>query len=822
MNMAATAPPPVSLNRRKGTSRNERLDVSKFLRNATVVVVVLMVSFIAYISSHAEQQNNKNNNKSSSSPIHPTANLVQHVVSMDDDYYTTKQIAEYSNIEDQLSNPDNEQQQQINIPFVRANCDLTDVEWYPTGDVHWQQRAPYFFILGAKKAGTTTLWTWFNQHPWVLRADHKELKRFLPAQFNDTSVDGKIMVKAVRAKMYDTDHGDFYGPALYNDDKLLSFDATPGYLFMTSTAIRGILCTAPWAKLLVTLREPVDRVKSHYNFMMDPTKDRSVTAIFEDWLEDDLAVLRQAGVIQNEIPNEEFYGSNAEKVAWNRYLDLSIQHNTNVAGPIGRSMYIIQLEIWYEALKEVGRDPDTELMVIRNMDMRNNPDETYNKILWWLEMPSHTLKNHNEAMKSTYVLPEMKNETRTLLCDFFKPYNQRLYNLLGEDWTEDWDSGVVRKVPPEQIFNVATAVNANESANEEEEAAVQKQVLPVETETVQTATTKADEVKLIPNYEIPVYNVTQGKIFTDQWCDLTNAVWYPTLASQTWRLRAPYFMLPGAKKSGTTSLASYIMQHPLVERARTKELQFFMNRNFRLEYVDENRKTLVRKARQKMYEMEYHSSVLMADKSKISFDATPGYLFFSAMLPQRILCVTPWIKLLLILRNPVDRAYSNHAYVTRMTGMKIEFEKWLEHDLEALKTAGILDATTEEEEDARWPEYLKLAGEGPIGRGLYDIQIRQWTKALADAGRDPTTQIHIVRSEDMHVNKDGEYRKVLHFLGLPYVPMKNEDEKVVSDYQHPMKNETRNMLEALFEPYNKKLYKRLGGDWEGFWDPKKE
>jgi hypothetical protein len=223
-----------------------------------------------------------------------------------------------------------------------------------------------------------------------------------------------------------------------------------------------------------------------------------------------------------------------------------------------------------------------------------------------------------------------------------------------------------------------------------------------------------------------------------------------------------------------------------------------------------------------MYEMEYHSSVLMEDKSKISFDATPGYLFFSAMLPQRILCVTPWIKLLLILRNPVDRAYSNHAYVTRMTGMKIEFEKWLEHDLEALKTAGILDATTEEEEDARWPEYLKLAGEGPIGRGLYDIQIRQWTKALADAGRDPATQIHIVRSEDMHVNKDGEYRKVLHFLGLPYVPIKNEDEKVVSDYQHPMKNETRDMLEALFEPYNKKLYKRLGGDWEGFWDPKNE
>lgn len=802
--MTATATAP-SLNRRRGTSRNDGLDVSKFLRNATLVVVVVMVSFTSY-SSRAQKRSQK-----PSSPIHPTANVVQHVVSMDDDYYKTKQMAEYNNIEDHLSNPD----QEIN-PFVRAHCDLTGVEWYPTGALHWQQRAPYFFVIGAKKAGTTTLWTWLNRHPWVLRADHKELKRFLPVQFNDTSEDGKIMVDAVRTKTYSTEDGDYYGPALYNDDKMLSFDATPGYLFMTATSIPGILCTAPWAKLLVTLREPVDRVKSHYNFMMDPTKKRTVTAIFEDWIEDDFKVLREAGVIQNEIPDEQFYGSDAEKMAWNVYLELSRKNNPNVAGPVGRSMYVIQLEIWNQALKDVGRDPDTELLVVRNTDMKNKPHETYNKILWWLEMPSHTLENYNELMKTTYVLSELKNETRTRLSDFFKPYNQRLYNLLGEDWTEDWDSGVGRKIPEDRIFHDTTAVDDDKIA---EEAAVQKQEL--EAGTVQTAT-KADEVKHIPNYEVPVYNVTQGRIFTDQWCELDNVMWYPKSESQKWRLRAPYFMLPGAKKSGTTSLASYIMQHPLVERARTKELQFFMNKNFRLEYVNENRKTLVKKARQKMYEMEYHSLALMQDKSKISFDATPGYLFFSAMLPQRILCVTPWIKLLLILRNPVDRAYSNHAYVTRMTGMKVEFEKWIEQDMFALNKSGFLEATTEEEEDARWPEYLKLAGEGPIGRSLYDVQIRQWSKALVDAGRDPSTQIHIVRSEDMHVNKDGEYRKVLNFLGLPYVPIKNEEEKVVSDYQHPMKKETRDMLEALFEPYNKKLYKRLGGDWEGFWDPKKE
>ena len=73
----------------------------------------------------------------------------------------------------------------------------------------------------------------------------------------------------------------------------------------------------------------------------------------------------------------------------------------------------------------------------------------------------------------------------------------------------------------------------------------------------------------------------------------------------------------------------------------------------------------------------------------------------------------------------------------------------------------------------------------------------------------------------MHLDKDGEYRKVLDFLGLPYVPLKDEAERVVSDYKFPMKNETREMLQRFFEPYNKRLYKRLGGDWDGFWDPPK-
>jgi Sulfotransferase domain len=831
----------LSLNRRQGTFRSEEMEANlnlnlnaavagnKIVRYSILTGLWILTIATILVSIH---RSNKYKNKSI---IQSSVNKMQLVISADDDYYTRKHMAEYSNIEDiylPLTSPDHQNDRNTNtssssshsgshshsLPlFVQVHCDLTTVDWYPTGDLAWQKRAPHFLLLGAKKAGTTTLWTWMNHHPKVIQARVKELHIFSPKS-KSLSNEGKVMVKERRNRMYNNRNNnswsDYITTALEKDDSTISFDATPGYLFFTTTAIPAILCTCPWAKLLVSLREPLDRILSHYNYVMDPVKKRFTTATFEDWIEQDFILLRAAGVIQEEINPELFYGSVAEQNAWNNYLDLGVQQGFE--GPIGRSLYIIQIEAWFQALVSVGRDPETDFMVVHNVDLHTKPDDTYNRVLWWLELPSHHLEEYNERLITTYTLPEMNNQTFLMLKEFFKPYNQRLQTLLGEQWIRDWDNNEPRHIPEDRVYNM-TLSRSNDNVGHIEETL--QEILEDELSNSTEINNTAMELHLTPTYEFPIYNQTQGKLFTDKWCDLTDVNWYPQQEEEQWRFRAPYFILPGAKKSGTTSLASYVMQHPLVERARTKELQFFMNKNFRSEFVNENRTTLVKKARRKMYSLEYHSSVLIADKSKISFDATPGYLFFSSMLPHRILCVAPWIKLLLIFRNPVDRAYSNHAYVQRMTGMKVGFEAWIEQDIRVLKQSGFLNAKSDEEEDIAWREYLKGVSEGPIGRSLYDIQIRQWSKALQDSGRDPFSQIHIVRSEDIHVNKDVEYRKVLTFLGLPYVPLKDEGEKVVSDYQHPMRNDTRVMLEALFAPYNKRLYQRLGGDWDGFWDP---
>jgi hypothetical protein len=272
-----------------------------------------------------------------------------------------------------------------------------------------------------------------------------------------------------------------------------------------------------------------------------------------------------------------------------------------------------------------------------------------------------------------------------------------------------------------------------------------------------------------------------------------------------------------------------LTQHPNVQPARRKELQFFLNKNFRSGYVTEERKTKVREAREHLYTMEFHSQALKRNSTLISMDATPGYLFYSSMLPQRILCVTPWIKLVIILRNPVDRSYSNWAFALRRNKVKPgkgpPFKAYMKQDLQTLVNSGFVTAETPEDEAVAWKQYLKMVGEGPIGRSMYEIQLRQWFQAIRDVGRDPKTQVYIVRSEDLKRDKQGEMKKLHNFLGLEYVPIEHEDEKVVSHYSAPMQNETRQFLEEFYAPYNKRLYKLLidngfGEDWDGFWDPK--
>ena len=103
--------------------------------------------------------------------------------------------------------------------------------------------------------------------------------------------------------------------------------------------------------------------------------------------------------------------------------------------------------------------------------------------------------------------------------------------------------------------------------------------------------------------------------------------------------RDPFFLIIGAQKAGTTALFSYLSQHPMIAPAERKEIHFFSNDG--------------------LYEkgLQYYRYNFPKVKNKITFEVSPSYLM-SPSAPKRIFDYNKHIRLIVILRDPVLRAYS--------------------------------------------------------------------------------------------------------------------------------------------------------------------
>lgn len=303
-----------------------------------------------------------------------------------------------------------------------------------------------------------------------------------------------------------------------------------------------------------------------------------------------------------------------------------------------------------------------------------------------------------------------------------------------------------------------------------------------------------------------VGNATQ---FVKQWCDLTGTTWFPK-QKDAWQTRAPYFLLPGAMYSGTAYLAAALHQHPSILPARTKELQFFHDSAFTRYITPRDEKTVVRQARYRRNAVSRFDRVaLEKDASAMYFDATPGYLYFSSLIPRRILCVEPWVKLVLLLRNPVDRILEQYAHLTESKNLKKSLEEWIDEDLEIWNSVGLNSTENDKDEDLAWYEYTEQSKPGPIGRSAYAIQVRHWLQAFRASGRDPSKEILLVRTDDMAANPDAEYQRVLKFLNLSSYSHSVELPRQVSHQTRRISDETRQRLETFFLPHNRRLKKLM-------------
>ena len=257
----------------------------------------------------------------------------------------------------------------------------------------------------------------------------------------------------------------------------------------------------------------------------------------------------------------------------------------------------------------------------------------------------------------------------------------------------------------------------------------------------------------------------------------------------------PDYMIIGAQRCGTTSLYHYLKQHPCVGPALLKEVHFF----------DINFSKGIAWYRAHFPSFLYKFLIKQISKQNfVTGEASPCYLFHPHA-PKRVRKILPRVKLIILLRNPVDRAYSHYHHESRKGREALSFEDAIEGEEERLR--GELDKMLADD------NYFSFNRQhyAYLSRGVYIDQLKTWMSLF------PKDQFLIIKSEDFYEDPPRIYKQVLKFLNLPDWELKEYSKY---NYAHYSKIDvtTRKRLIDYFKPHNQRLYEYLGVnfDWESW------
>ena len=250
------------------------------------------------------------------------------------------------------------------------------------------------------------------------------------------------------------------------------------------------------------------------------------------------------------------------------------------------------------------------------------------------------------------------------------------------------------------------------------------------------------------------------------------------------RRQLPSFLIIGAAKGGTTSLHEYLGEHPAVSPPLTKEIHYF---------------DFSYKRGEGWYRAHFDSPRQVGE---ISGESTPYYLFHPAV-PERVARNLPRARLIAILRNPIDRAFSQHNHERASGYERLSFEQAIAAEPDRLRG--------EEERLLSEPSYRSFAHQhhSYLARGRYAEQLERWF------GHCARERFLVLSAEELFEDPAATLTATQRFLGLdPDLPDDLRPRNARS--YAPIPEQVRAQLRTELEPHNRRLYELLGRDFG--WD----
>jgi hypothetical protein len=239
----------------------------------------------------------------------------------------------------------------------------------------------------------------------------------------------------------------------------------------------------------------------------------------------------------------------------------------------------------------------------------------------------------------------------------------------------------------------------------------------------------------------------------------------------------PDALIIGAMKSGTSSLHYYLTQHPQVVPPLRKEVHYF----------DLN---LARGERW------YRANFGRADAGGLNVDSSPYYLFHP-QVPQRAHALLPNARLIVLLRDPVRRAYSHYWHERDKGREPLSFEDAIAAEPERVERDHARLAAGEIDRSASHQYFSYLA------RGRYAEQLQRWLQFYR------REQMLVLRFEDLAREPLPVLNRTLDWLGLPAMANARLEPRNTRRYA-PIAPETAARLQEYFAPHNAELESLLG------------
>ena len=238
----------------------------------------------------------------------------------------------------------------------------------------------------------------------------------------------------------------------------------------------------------------------------------------------------------------------------------------------------------------------------------------------------------------------------------------------------------------------------------------------------------------------------------------------------------PNFLIIGAPKAGTTALYRYLKEHPQIYMSPVKEPKFFALEGEKADFrgPGDLKKDYVT-------DIEAYFALFNNVSQEVAIgEASPGYLH-STQAPERIRHYIPNARLIAIIRDPVERAYSHFLSLVRQ-------------DLEPLTDfAQAMDAEEERIRNNWSPRWLYKQ------RGFYSAQLKRYFDLF------DRSQIRVYLHEDFKTNSIGVMQDIFRFLDVDDTFVPDASQKHNATYIHRNKVlhkflKEQNPIKSIFKP----------------------